>query len=473
MIFFEIEKRTSHIENRLPVGLRLLARLALLVGLGGCAAVTNPIADPVPVRHVPQELLAPSKANEQTIPLSFLGQPPVKTYRLDAGDVLGIYIDGFLGDRNLPLPLHVSPPVQIRDQRRLSPALGYPVTVQEDGTIALPSVPPIMVKGLSLNETREAIRKVYLDKELIRPEADRISVTLLQGRQYDVIVMRQESQNFGSGIDGYFASSKRGTGTVVQLQAYENDVLHALAQTGGLPGIDTHNEVVILRQAFRDEADRELLRKRLEALPADCSPLKFAGLGGQVIRIPLRQQAGAPVNISPEDVILHTGDIVFLEAREDQWYYTAGLLPPARHLLPRDRDLDVLEAISDSHGPLLNGGINLSNLTGTVIAPGLGIPSPSLLLVIRKVPGRGQVAIRVDLRRAFNDPRERILVQPGDLLILQEKPNEALVRYITQSFLNFEVVWRVFQSSNSGGFLTFTAPDRLFNRLTTINANVP
>jgi hypothetical protein len=41
------------------------------------------------------------------------------------------------------------------------------------------------------------------------------------------------------------------------------------------------------------------------------------------------------------------------------------------------------------------------------------------------------VPIRVDLRKALRDPRERILVQPGDMLILQEKPCEAVARYLT------------------------------------------
>src|SRR6516164_2893973 len=81
---------------------------------GGCAAITNPLAEGVSVRHVPPELLACSREGEQTIPLWTLGQPRPDAYRLDSGDVLGVYIEGFLGDRPTPepLPIHVGALVQ-------------------------------------------------------------------------------------------------------------------------------------------------------------------------------------------------------------------------------------------------------------------------------------------------------------------------------------------------------------------------
>ena len=40
----------------------------------------------------------------------------------------------------------------------------------------------------------------------------------------------------------------------------------------------------------------------------------------------------------------------------------------------------------------------------------------------------------MDLNRAFRDPRERILIQPGDIIVLQETPGEAFARYFTQTF---------------------------------------
>ena len=45
------------------------------------------------------------------------------------------HVEGVLGDRNQPLPIHLAPQFQIREQRRLPPAIGYPIPVREDGTV--------------------------------------------------------------------------------------------------------------------------------------------------------------------------------------------------------------------------------------------------------------------------------------------------------------------------------------------------
>jgi len=83
---------------------------------------------------------------------------------------------------------------------------------------------------------------------------------------------------------------------------------------------------------------------------------------------------------------------------------------------------------------LINGGYSVNNSLGLLVPPGFGHPSPSLLSVVRRTPNGGQLTIRVDLNRALTDPRERILVQPGDVLILQETPGEAFARYLTETF---------------------------------------
>lgn len=43
----------------------------------------------------------------------------------------------------------------------------------------------------------------------------------------------------------------------------------------------------------------------------------------------------------------------------------------------------------------------------------------SNLLVLRKLPCGGQIVIRVDMNKALIDPSQRILVMPGDTLILK------------------------------------------------------
>jgi hypothetical protein len=110
----------------------------------------------------------------------------------------------------------------------------------------------------------------------------------------------------------------------------------------------------------------------------------------------------------------------------------------------------VLEAVVRSRGPLANGGFATSNLSGTVIQPGLGQPSPTQLTVIRRLPCGTRIPIQVDLSRAVRDGRERILVQPNDFLILQEAPGEATARYVTQVF-NVSFVWKFSQTSHLFG----------------------
>ena len=62
---------------------------------------------------------------------------------------------------------------------------------------------------------------------------------------------------------------------------------------------------------------------------ADKSPVP-ALPGAEVIRIPLRTPAGQPPCFRPEDVVLRTGDVLFLEARDDPYFFTGGLLPSLR-----------------------------------------------------------------------------------------------------------------------------------------------
>src|SRR5438270_285158 len=90
----------------------------------------------------------------------------------------------------------------------------------------LPLLLAVLV-GMTFDEIRMAIRKAYEARQINLAE-DRIFVTLLQARQYQVLVLRQETGAFTVGPYGPVASGRRGTGNVIDLPAYQNDVLHAL-----------------------------------------------------------------------------------------------------------------------------------------------------------------------------------------------------------------------------------------------------
>jgi len=433
--------------------------------VNGCASLTNPLADGVPVRRLPPELLDPRvKDDERTIPLAMLEQQAPAVYRVAAGDVLGVWIEGVLGEKTVAPPVNMAPPLQIREQRRLAPAFGYPIDVRENGAITLPMIQPLKVQGMSLGEIEDAVRKAYVKEQILPAGKERVVVTLLHPRQTHVVVMRQESGSLTVGPEGSIGGGKRGTGHVVDLPAYENDVLHALAQTGGLPGLDAYDEVIIFRGGFRGLAERDILLKKLEGVkPGDRAAA--LGFSGPVIHIPLRARPGDPMHFGPEDVVLQTGDVVFVEARDADLFYTGGLLPPGEHVLPRDVDLDVVQAVLRVHGAMVNGGFVNNQLIPNLIAPGLGGPSPSLLTVLRRTPGGGQVAIRVDLNRALRDARERINVRPGDVLVLQETPAESVTRYLTETVTNFTMSWQVIHDRLITGVLDVAAPERIPSRI--------
>ncbi len=416
----------------------LLVALALN-SLAGCASLTNPVANGVPVRLVPPELLGEPKANMEALSLTSLRQPPPDNYLLAPEDVLGIWIDGILGEKGQ------APPVRFSEIRKLPPALGLPIPVRGDGTISLPFVAPIKVEGMTLEQAEQAIRKSYtVDKQILVPGRERIFVTLEQPRQYHILVIRQDSAiganaaassgNFGGqatgfvvGVGGASSGVRKGQGFAIDLPAYENDVLNALARTGGFPGTDAVNEIIIERGAYKGRQGRTDLMNMMKAAPIDAIQQKR----GEIIRIPLRVRPGEQSPITPEMITLETGDVVYIEARDGDIYYTGGLLPPGSHLLPRDVDLDVVEAIVRNGGVINSGGVSALNTSGTTTSGGLGSPSPSLVTIVRRLPDGGQLAIRVDLNRALRDPRERILIQPKDLIMLQEEPQEAITRYLT------------------------------------------
>ena len=99
--------------------------------------------------------------------------------------------------------------------------------------------------------------------------------------------------------------------------------------------------------------------------------------------------------------------------------------------LPRDYDLDVLSAISISNFGV--GTAQATNLVGGSVRQ----TQPSELILLRRIPGDRQLAIRIDLNDAINDPQQRLLVKAGDTLILRFKPQEEIINFATSTFFTF------------------------------------
>lgn len=538
--------------------MRRLVRVAIcgaLLGslcLAGCAAF-RPI-DGIPARYVPDEVKAPVRSGKKTINLSLLSQTQPSVYHLDTGDVLAISIEGVMPRRDGELP-----PVNMafNPNDEALPALGYPVPVRADGTISLPMLhQAVTVRGLTVKQAEDTVRRAYtVDKKILQSGNERVWVILHRPRQYRVLVIRQEGVEApsGSGQAGAvnLGTLKRGTGRAVTLTAYKNDVLHALAETGGLPGLDAENTIYVLRSKrhstvadglatgsptnsgtgwsvgpsplgipplpeggqsygvpngvvpvlpgdptpgpqtrwspMSENSDTQLAMLGYEsseslqrvtptsfntntagqhgyALPMTPPPMDWqtgipptqssgnwsevsaenwmghASIGDPtlanqgVTKIPVRLSPGEQTRFTERDIILEDGDIVFIESRDTEIFYTGGLLGGGQYTLPRDYDLDVLGAVAIAQAGRANGGA--TRATGGITAINNDVTiSASQAIILRKMPNGTQVPIRVDLYRALRHPDERVLMQPGDYLLLQYTKLEACGAFFERHLL--------------------------------------
>ena len=434
----------SWLQRASSVGLALLGMLS-----AGCSTITQPISG-IPARRIPPQFLAQSKNNLVPMDPARLSQEPPRDYLLDDGDILGIYIEGilpFVPPDRPPEP----PPVNFPDATsQLDPSLGFPIAVINDGTIQLPNLEPIKVRGLTIDQTRDLIRKYYLDSEILR-ESSRLQpiVTLMKERTYNVIVIRQDMGAVGGGGGGAGqagftrATDYSATGRMLKLKAYQNDVLNALMESGGLPGVNAKNEVKILRASRADQRRRDefvqQFYQQYYCNPDPCGCPPPLPEDPSILKIPLRLPPGTIPEFGPENVVLEDGDIVYIESRDAEVFYTGGLLPGGEHKIPRDYDLDVLTAMALSGGGISRqqnggGGGGMGGIGGMV-----GQVPPGMLYVLRKTPCNGQITIAVDLAKANVDPRERILVQPGDILVLRFKPSEEILNFSLGTFFTFGI----------------------------------
>ena len=138
-------------------------------------------------------------------------------------------------------------------------------------------------------------------------------------------------------------TTRKGMSHAIDLRAYENDVLHALSATGGMPGNDATSEVIILRGGFSNQQQRDYF---MESMNDPDARTEFVG-HPNVVRIPLRLGPNDPIpNVSEKDIILNAGDVVFVQSRETEVFYTGGLLNGGQYPIPRDYDIDVVQAIA-------------------------------------------------------------------------------------------------------------------------------
>jgi len=373
---------------------------------------------------VPNQASAPPKSSRMKLNFLQLRQDPPAAYLLAPGDVLGVFIEGVTGDESTP------PPVNFPEDKSQDPSVGYPIPIRDDGRISLPLLGPIYISGATIAEAEEKIRDKYTAGGILQPGRDRIIVTLMRRRHYNITVIREDADSvtIGGGGGLLVGSSKKGKTHSIDLPAYENDVLHALSESGGLPGEDAKNEIVILRGMFEDAQRNPYLMAQL----LDADRRIDVVNGSNITRIPIRVgQNEIMPRITQDDIILEDGDVVLIEGRDTEFFYTGGLLDGAQHPIPRDYDLDVLGAIAIAGGSLSTSPGGSSGTLGSFGGGGgrgSNLMPASRIRVLRTINGRA-TEIELNLREIVrnNDIAQRILIQPGDVVLLEYRPTEVLV----------------------------------------------
>lgn len=368
-------------------------------------------------------------------------------YRLAAGDVVGVFVEGVVGD------IDSTPPVQYpQPESDLPPSIGFPAVVREDGKLSLPLVDPIPVQGLRIEQVEQTVKRAYRGgAKPIVAEDSRIIVTLARKRTIEVTVIRQDTIserpfNFRNGVTDRSDSSARGNR--LQLVAGDNDLLTALIETGGIPGINAKPSIRISRKQtktskpYQGDAAQPSTRSTSSRSPFPRSSrtlgkhsstsTQFKSTNNHVsfyrgfhgpkrteFLVPLSKRSGSQLR----RLKLVDGDIIHVDARPTEVYYTGGLLRGGEYPLPRDKQLNVLEAVAIAGVQVgTNGGV------------AAGSVPPTELLIVRKLPREIQQTFRVDLDRAITDAGQRPAVAAGDTLILRYKPVERATNVGIQIF---------------------------------------
>ncbi len=412
----------------------LLLLLLTMAGTTGCVGMAK---KGIPVGQLQPQWLAPAKVSKRPIDFTLLRKDPAVEHLVGARDVLGVYVEGIFSGEEISSGGSELPEVNYyfqEDPEGMAawPAVGQPLVVQSDGTLHLPLVQPVQINGLTLQQAADQIQETYIAAGYLKADRTKsfVQVSLVRPRVHRVMVIREDSSSEVPALiqRSQYVMSSRGDAKIVQLPQQESDLLHALVATGGLPGEDASNEVWILRGTTWQEAS--------EQFDQGAAPSSIQGVASHTV-IPLRYDACMPLPFGREDIVLQDGDVVFVEKRVERHFYTGGLLNAGQIPLPRDEDIDILEAIALANTGVsgMSGQIAVSQQGQFSSGPGNVCP-PTRAQIIRKVSGNQQIVINVDLRKALECAEERVLIQPEDFVMLHYRPSE-LMTNIALNFVNF------------------------------------
>ena len=204
-------------------------------------------------------------------------------YRLDSGDTVAVIVQGITGEFS-KAPVHMP-----KDGDGTLPAVGQPMVVLRDGTLPMPLIKPVSVRGLTVTQARDKVSRAYLDEEVLS-KPNQVTLSLMRKRTISVSVLHDNPSLAMRGISN------------VTVPADQANVLGALVGSGSF--------------------DRD----------ASISVIKSNG-----------QRTSSRSRLS-------NGDTVHVQSRPAGRFFTGGSLRGGEFGIPSDRPLNAMQAISLAGG---------------------------------------------------------------------------------------------------------------------------
>jgi polysaccharide export outer membrane protein len=356
---------TARPARRLSVSSPIASR-ALLVVLAcagfsmGCATAEHLYT----AEQLPQELQASRWQAPCTIDLASCAVETVAP-KFDSGDEVEVLVASGLASSDI---------AKIR------------TTIGRDGTVELPLLGKIPVAGVTSDSSKAAVVQACHQQGVAQPPL--VQVSMVQPRQHRITVTG--------------AVQKPG---VYTLPRQSSNLVSALAAAGGL-----------LREAGTTITIHS--RNNPDSVPAGgdfpsgmVAPAPGSTGTGSVQPATLNQLPGPPpdhrevhltagsIDLGQQELV--DGDVVSVERRDPPGVVVTGMVQkPGRYDFPIGSEFRILDAVAIAHGA-----------TYKII---------DTVLVCREVPGQNKrVLIQVSLREASRKQSENILLQPGDIVLIE------------------------------------------------------
>lgn len=326
-----------------------------------------------PSRHTPHTLPrawhAQPVANAQTVDLTRLTSHVSRSDVIGRGDVLEITISAGLSTED---------------------TVTFPVRVNDYGQAIVSQIGPVMLDGLDFEEAESAISVACEQAGYFT--APHVTVTSKRRNMYEITVTG--------------AVELQGT---YSIPAGSADLLHAIVAAGGLAEDAGTN--VEIRQSGRDPSRNEPAVAGMQgagdvALAGHTVPTGYAA--PQIVTVNLASiSENATTNYRLED-----GAVVMVETRDPAALQVLGLVTkPDVYDYPIGENLRVLGALA--------------------MAGGRSNPVANRILIVRLDPQTGeQAVIQVSYNKAKDDLTENLLLQPGDMVIVDQTAATTLLETI-------------------------------------------